>query len=129
MNRPFAIAVAAVAAAVAFAGLVYAVLVAADVSESAAITVQGLTLRRLWATMSAVLGLAGVVIGWLALARPAGRFGIGSKRSRAIAALAAGGLANLLCRPDLLRNTLLGGALFALLYVAFMLALRLSWLR
>lgn len=37
-----------------------------------------------------------------------------------IAALAIGGAANVLCRPDLVRNTLLGGALFAALYAAFM---------
>ena len=41
-----------------------------------------------------------------------------------IAALAVGGIANMLCRPDLLRNTLLGGVLFLGLYAIFMLALR-----
>lgn len=43
-----------------------------------------------------------------------------------IAALAAGGAANALCRPDLARNTLIGGALFFALYAAFMLLLRVS---
>ena len=37
-----------------------------------------------------------------------------------IAALVIGGIANALCRPDLLRNTLIGGALFAGLYEIFM---------
>lgn len=37
-----------------------------------------------------------------------------------IAALAIGGVANALCRPDLARATLLGGALFAALYALFM---------
>jgi hypothetical protein len=37
-----------------------------------------------------------------------------------IAALAIGGVANVLCRPDLARNTLLGGALFASLYALLM---------
>jgi hypothetical protein len=37
-----------------------------------------------------------------------------------IAALVIGGVANVLCRPDLGRNTLLGGALFAALYALFM---------
>jgi len=37
-----------------------------------------------------------------------------------IAALTIGGMANVLCRPDLARNTLLGGALFAGLYAIFM---------
>jgi hypothetical protein len=69
---------------------VYAVLVAAHVSEPAAATVPGLTPRRLWATTVAVLALAGVVIGGLALARPASRFGTGSGRLGAIVALVAG---------------------------------------
>lgn len=40
-----------------------------------------------------------------------------------IVALAIGGIANVLCRPDLLRNTLVGGVLFLLLYAIFMLSL------
>jgi hypothetical protein len=40
-----------------------------------------------------------------------------------IVALAAGAAANVLCRPDLARKTLLGGVLFLGLYAAFMLAL------
>ncbi len=40
-----------------------------------------------------------------------------------IVALATGGIANVLCRPDLLRNTLVGGVLFLLLYAVFMLSL------
>jgi hypothetical protein len=40
-----------------------------------------------------------------------------------IVALVIGGVANVLCRPDLLRNTLLGGVLFLLLYTVFMLLL------
>lgn len=43
-----------------------------------------------------------------------------------IAALAVGGVANALCRPDLARNTLIGGALFFALYATFMLLLRVS---
>ena len=38
-------------------------------------------------------------------------------------ALALGGVCNVLCRPDLLRNTLVGGALFLGLYAVFMLLL------
>ena len=37
-----------------------------------------------------------------------------------IVALMIGGIANVLCRPDLLRNTLIGGALFLMLYAVFM---------
>jgi Family of unknown function (DUF6223) len=90
MKRTFAIMLAAVAAAALFGGIVYAVLVVAHVSEPAASTVYGLTPRRLWATTVAVLALVGVVIGGLALARPASRFGTASGRLGAIVALVAG---------------------------------------
>ena len=89
MKRTFAIILAALAAVALFRGLVYAVLVAAHVSEPAATTVYGLTPRRLWATTVAVLALVGVVIGGLALAR-ASRFGTASGRLGAIVALVAG---------------------------------------
>jgi hypothetical protein len=90
MKRTVAIILAALAAAALFGGLVHAVLVAAHVSEPAATTVYGLTPRRLWATTAAVLAVAGVVIGGLAVARPASRFGTASGRFGAIAALVAG---------------------------------------
>jgi hypothetical protein len=90
MKRTFPIILAAVAIAALFGGLVYAVLVAANVSEPAATTVYGLTPRRLWATAIVVLALVGVVIGGLALARPASRFGTASGRLGAIVALVAG---------------------------------------
>jgi len=72
---------------------VHAVLVTAHVAEPAAITVHGLTPRRLWATASAVVVLVGVVIGGLALARPVSRVGTASGRLGATAALSAGLLA------------------------------------
>src|SRR5215813_5571208 len=90
MKRTFAHILAALAAAALFVGLVHAVLVAAHVSEPAATTVYGLTARRLWASTVAVLALVGVVIGGLALARPASRFGVASGRLGAIVALVAG---------------------------------------
>jgi hypothetical protein len=90
MKRTFAIILMALAAAALFGGLVHTVLVAAHVSKPAATTVYGLTLRRLWATTAAMLALAGVVIGGLALGGPASRFGTDSGRLRAIMALAAG---------------------------------------
>src|SRR5262245_59255477 len=90
MKRTFALILAALAAAALFAGLVHTVLVAAHVSEPADTTVYGLTPRRLWATIVAVLALVGAVIGGLALARPAGRFGTASGRLGAIVALVAG---------------------------------------
>jgi hypothetical protein len=90
MKRAFALTLAAVAAAAAFAGLVHATLVAAHVSEPAATTVYGLTVRRLWATAGMVLALGGVVTGGLALGRPAGRLGTATGRFGAILALAMG---------------------------------------
>jgi len=43
-----------------------------------------------------------------------------------IVALAIGGAANVACRPDLARSTLIGGALFLVLYAALMLLLVIS---
>ena len=80
MKRIVTIGLAVIVAAAVFAGLVHAVLVAAHVSEAAGTTVYGLTTRRLWATAAAALGLVGVTVGALALARPAGRIGIGQVR-------------------------------------------------
>jgi Family of unknown function (DUF6223) len=90
MKRIFALILIVLAAAALFGGLVHAVLVAAHVSEPAATTVYGLTPRRLWATAVDVLALVGVVIGGLALARPATRFGTASGRLGAVVALVAG---------------------------------------
>jgi hypothetical protein len=90
MTRPLALVFAALAAAALFGGLVHAVLVAANVSEPAATTVYGMTSRRLWATAVAALALVGVLIGGVALARPASRFGTASGRLGAVAALLAG---------------------------------------
>jgi hypothetical protein len=90
MKRTFTLILAALAAAALFGGLVYAVLVAAHVSEPSTTTVYGLTPRRFWATAAGGLALVGVVIGGLALRRSAGRIGIGNGRSGAIVALAAG---------------------------------------
>ncbi len=90
MKRTFAVTFAALAAAALFGGVVYAVLVAAHVSEPAPTTVQGLTPRRLWATAAAALALVGTVIGALALARPGGRFGTDSGRLGAMVALLSG---------------------------------------
>jgi hypothetical protein len=90
MKRAFGLILAALAAAALFAGLVHAVLVSAHVSEPAANTVYGLTPRRLWATTVVVLALVGVVIGGLALARPARRFGTAFGRLGAMVAVVTG---------------------------------------
>ncbi|WP_424532052.1 DUF6223 family protein [Sphaerisporangium viridialbum] len=49
-----------------------------------------LTAGRLWSLVAVLLGLAGAVIGGLALARSAGRTGTGTGRRGAIVALVAG---------------------------------------
>jgi uncharacterized membrane protein len=90
MKRVLALILAALAAAALFGVAVHFVLVAAQVSEPAATTVYGPTARRLWATTVAVLALVAVVIGGLALARPASRFGTASGLLGAIVALVAG---------------------------------------
>ena len=93
MRRTITMILAALAAAALFAGLVHAVLVVAHASEPSGTTVYGFTPRRLWATTAAAVGLAGVVVGSLAVMRPAGRFGNASGRLGAILALAAGFIA------------------------------------
>jgi hypothetical protein len=93
MKRTLIMILVALTAGAMFSGLVHAVLVVARVSEPATTTVYGLTPRRLWATSAAALGLAGVVIGILALAHPAGRFGTASGRLGGIVALVAGFIA------------------------------------
>ena len=50
----------------------------------------GMTLGRSMATAAAVIALIGVIIGGLALLRPAGRFGTSTGRLGAIVALAGG---------------------------------------
>jgi hypothetical protein len=90
MKRTFTLILAALVAIGLFLGLVHAVLVAAHVSDPSATTVYGLTARRLWATTTALLALVSVVIGGLALARPARRFAAASGRFGAIAAVVAG---------------------------------------
>lgn len=57
-------------------------------AQSAAEPVYGLTTARFWATSAALLGLAGVIAGWLALSRSVRRTGSG--RKGALVALVAG---------------------------------------
>jgi hypothetical protein len=90
MKRSFAVVLAILPAVALFAGLVYAVLVAAHVSEPATTTIHGLTPRRLWATTVAGVALVGAAIGGLALRRTAGRIDTGDGRMGAIVALVAG---------------------------------------
>ena len=89
MKRSVVLILAIVAGAAVFAGLVYAVLVAAQVSEPGA-TIYGPTPRRLWATMAAAWTLVGVGVGGFALARPGSRFGTASGPLGGILALVAG---------------------------------------
>ncbi|MFG3498761.1 DUF6223 family protein [Streptomyces sp. NPDC047928] len=64
---------------------------AAGVSvQQVAATAYDLSAGRLWALVAALVGLTGLVIGGLALARPTGRVGILSGPSRGAVAVAAG---------------------------------------
>lgn len=90
MKRTYVLSLAVLAAVALFAGLVYAVLRAAHVSEPAATTIHGPTARRLWATTVAGWALASVIAGGLALARPTGRFATLSwKRGAGVAGVIA----------------------------------------
>jgi hypothetical protein len=73
----------AVAGAALIGGLELAAPAAAHVSvQPAAASAYALTAGRLWSMVAMLLGLTGVAIGGLALARPAGRFGTGSGSGR-----------------------------------------------
>jgi Family of unknown function (DUF6223) len=89
MKRTMAIILGGLVAAALFAMLVHLVLVAAHVSGPVTNTVHGLTPRRLWATTAVALGLAGVIIGSMALVRAARRIG-NHGRNGATVALVAG---------------------------------------
>jgi len=88
MKRAFAMILVGLASVAVFAALVHLVLAAAHLSDSAANTVQGLTPRRIWATVAIALGIAGS----MALVRAAR--GIGNRgRGGAIVAMVTGSLA------------------------------------
>jgi hypothetical protein len=79
------------AAAILVEGFCLAASAAAQVSDqSPAVGVYTLTPERIAATVAAVVGLIGAVIGGLALACSAGRFGAGNGRRGAIVALVLG---------------------------------------
>src|SRR5688572_25342408 len=63
---------------------------AMHVQHLLAATAYTMSAGRLWAVVGGLLALTGVVIGGLALARPASRIGTGSGRLGAAAALIAG---------------------------------------
>jgi hypothetical protein len=83
--------VLAAAAAALLGGVGLAAPAAAHVSaQPAAASVYTMSAGRLGSTVAAVLGLTGVIIGGLALARPTSRIGTGNGRLGATMALAAG---------------------------------------
>ena len=90
MKRTLIIVLVALLSLAVFAGLVHLVLVAANLSEPAATTVQGWTPGRVWATIAAFIGLLGVVVGGVALLRAVQSIGTGHGRKGAIVAVAAG---------------------------------------
>ncbi|GGK79436.1 hypothetical protein Sme01_21770 [Sphaerisporangium melleum] len=59
-------------------------------AQPAPVSASTLTTGRLWSLVAALLGLAGVVIGGLALARASGRIGAGTGRRGAFVALGTG---------------------------------------
>jgi hypothetical protein len=71
-------------------------------AQPIAASVSTMTAGRLWSLVAVALGLAGTVIGGLALARSAGRIGKGNGRKGAIQALMAG-----------LTGTVIGGLVVA----------------
>jgi hypothetical protein len=75
MKRTIVLILVALAAIAMIVGLTHLVLVATHRSEPAAATVYGTTARRLWASGGALLALASVIVGGVALARPANRSG------------------------------------------------------
>ncbi|GII28174.1 DUF6223 family protein [Planotetraspora mira] len=88
MSVRFALAVAGAALIVGF-GLASPAAAHVVVQPDPA-TAYTLTAGRLWSVVAALLGLAGVVIGGLALARSAGRIGTGTGRRGGIVAPVAG---------------------------------------
>jgi Family of unknown function (DUF6223) len=79
------------AAAALLGGFALATPAAAHISaQSAPVDAYTLTTGRLLGTVAALVALAGVVVGGLALARSAGRISNGNRKRGAIVALAAG---------------------------------------
>ncbi|MFB4307408.1 DUF6223 family protein [Actinomadura sp. GTD37] len=113
----------AVSAAVLLGVLAFASPAAAhDAGRPTAADVYDLSAGRLGAIAAALLGLAGVIVAGLALARPAGRLGTGSGRLGGGAAVAAGvlgmalgGLVAATADGGLGTGNGLGGAFVALL--------------
>lgn len=88
--RPIRLVLAAAAGALLGVFVLAAPAVAHASVQPTAAGVTSMSAGRLGATTAAVLALIGVVIGGLALARPAARFGTGTGRLGAGAALSAG---------------------------------------
>ncbi|CAM2995600.1 DUF6223 domain-containing protein [Saccharomonospora xinjiangensis] len=65
-------------------------LLAHAVAQLSAVDSYTLTSGRFWSLVGAVVGLVGAVLGGVALARPSGRLGTGTKPRGAIVALGAG---------------------------------------
>ncbi|GKQ36063.1 DUF6223 family protein [Streptomyces sp. A012304] len=128
--------VCAVAAAVLIGGFAFAEPAAADPSvQPVAASVYTVSLGRVGASLSALVGLLGAVGGGLALARPTGQGHIGTwaRRNGAVAALVAGlvavtvgGTVAATADGGLGTGNGLGGAYFAMLLG--LIAVTLGWL-
>lgn len=90
MKRTLIYILVTLAALAIFGGLVHAVLVTAQVSESAAATIYGPTTRRIWATTAAMLALVSVFIGVKSFRRSAGRINPRNMKIRVFAGMLLG---------------------------------------
>ena len=90
MKRTLSLILASLVAVAVFAGLVHLVLVATHRADPAATTVQGLTLRRLWAVVAIAVALLSDVTGGVALARRATRLATVAVIAGLIAAINGG---------------------------------------
>ncbi|MEU3693278.1 DUF6223 family protein [Streptomyces narbonensis] len=85
-----------------------------SVDHLLAASVYTFSLGRLGATTGALLGLAGVIIAWRALARPTSRPGAVPAIAAGLISLALGGLVAATAKGDLGTGNGLGGAYVAL---------------
>ena len=90
MKRTLSLILALLVAVSVFAGLVHLVLVVTHRADPAATTVQGLTVRRIWAASADGVALLSVVTGGMALTRRATHLAIVAMIAGPIAAISGG---------------------------------------
>jgi peptidoglycan/LPS O-acetylase OafA/YrhL len=90
MKRTFTYILAALVVFAIFGGLVYTVLVTAQVSKPAGTTIYGPTTRRIWATSAAMLALVSVIIGVRTFRHSAGSINPRNTKIRVFVAILLG---------------------------------------